>query len=498
MRLVVVSNRVAVPHASAGQPGGMTVGIVGALREHGGLWLGWSGQLVDSAAAQRHHHAEGAVEYVTVDLPTAQFQGYYTGFANQVLWPLFHARTDLIAYRRDDYEAYLAINAVFADELTRVLRSDDIVWIHDYHLIPLAHLLRARGVRNRIGFFLHTPFADPDDLMRLPVGDSIAEFLCAYDLVGFQTAADLRAFRQAIAARPLAGQGGPSRLAVPPRSAVFPISIDAEEFEATAAGARIADPKLTAAFERLGPEVTPIIAVDRLDYSKGIAERFCAFDAFLELYPEHARRISLVQVAPIGRSGIPAYRDEAARVRHAFAALDAMHDWGDVPPAQLLTEGVDRLSLAAAYRCSPVAMVTPLRDGMNLVAKEYVAAQDAGNPGALVLSRFAGAADELGNGAILVDPYDLEDVARALHLALTMPLRERQLRWRRMIDIIRRNDVACWSSRFVEALTRDRAMVALPRPSVTAGPGTRRTSVVRSDTVGVPVPAERSTDARSR
>ncbi len=202
-------------------------------------------------------------------------------------------------------------------------------------------------------------------------------------------------------------------------------------------------------------------------------------------------------MAPIGRSGIPAYRKEAARVRHAFAALEAMHDWNDVPPAQLLTESIDRRSLAAAYRRSRVAMVTPLRDGMNLVAKEYVAAQDADDPGVLVLSRFAGAANELDGGAILVDPCDLEDVAQAVHRALAMPLGERQLRWRRMISTIRRNDAAYWSSRFVDALRRDRSVVALPRPSVIAGREIKRIPVVQSDAAGVPAPAERSMDARS-
>jgi trehalose 6-phosphate synthase len=492
MRLVVVSNRVAVPDGSAAQAGGMTVGIVGALKADGGLWLGWSGQLVDGPTPERHHHADGAVEYVTLDLPASGFQGYYTGFANQVLWPLLHTRPDLVAYRRDDYDAYLTINAIFADELTRVLRPDDVVWVHDYHLIPLAHGLRARGVRNRIGFFLHTPFADPDDLMRLPVGDSIAEFLCAYDLVGLQTSADLQAFRAFLALRPLANRRGPLRLAVPPRSDVFPIGIDTAEFEDTAATAAIEDPALAAAFARLKPGVTPIIAVDRLDYSKGIAERVCALEAFFNLNPGFARNVSLVQVAPVGRSEIPAYRNEAARVEHAFDALGSRPDRGDVPPAQLLTEGVDRRSLAAAYRRSRVAMVTPLRDGMNLVAKEYVAAQDPDDPGVLVLSRFAGAADELDVGALLVDPCDLEDVAQALHRALIMPLAERQQRWRRMIAVVRHNDAAHWSSRFVAALARaERAAARVPAAPLASGQDTRsRVPVVWKDAHGARLLAE--------
>lgn len=454
MRLVVVSNRAEAPSKANVCAGGMTVGIVGALKEHGGLWLGWSGQLVDGTSVCRRRSVVGKVEYVTLDLPRVDFQGYYAGFANQVLWPLFHDRPDLVTYSRPAYNSYLAINRLFADELARVLRPDDVVWVHDYHLIPLGHLLRERGVPNRIGFFLHTPFAKPDELRQVPVSGNIAEFFCAYDLVGLQTRADVEAFREFLAERPFNNRSGALRYAPVPLSDVFPIGIDTAAFAADAATASIKNPGLSAALCRLGEDVTPIIGVDRLDYSKGLAERFFSFNIFLRLYPQFARRVSLIQVAPVGRSEIPAYRDEAARVNRAYVELLASHAWGDPPPAQLLTGHVDRSSLAAAFRRCPVALVTPLRDGMNLVAKEYVAAQDPGDPGVLVLSRAAGAADEFGGGAIIVDPCDPVDIAKALRLALTMDRPERRRRWAAMISVIRQNDAAHWSSSFIKALVQ--------------------------------------------
>jgi trehalose 6-phosphate synthase len=453
MRLVVVSNRVTVPSNGGVQAGGMTVGIEGALNNHGGVWLGWSGQLCKDGSWRRRHEMADGVDYVTLDLPAASFHGYYSGFANQVLWPLFHGRPDLVSYDDGNYDCYLRINGGFADELMPLLDLDDVIWVHDYHLIPLAHALRGRGVRNRIGFFLHTPFGEPGDLMRLPMRDALAEFLNAYDLIGVQTQGDLRALRGFMAAQTWVSERHPMRRPAPPQAGVFPIGIDTDRFEAMATG-EIADRRLAAAFDKLGATAQPIIAVDRLDYSKGIAERLCAFDTFLTLHPEFAGRVGLIQLAPISRSGIPAYQAEAERVRRAYTGLRATHDWGAVPPAQLLTEGVDRRSIASAYQRSRVALVTPLRDGMNLVAKEYVAAQDEGDPGVLVLSRYAGAGEELGDGALMVDPRDQAEVVEALHRALTMDRWERQERWSAMIATVRANDVSAWSRRFLDALGR--------------------------------------------
>ncbi|MEW5424843.1 trehalose-6-phosphate synthase [Amorphus sp. 3PC139-8] len=451
MRLFVVSNRVAV---STGQsaPGGMTVGIEGALRAHGGVWVGWSGKASTDGSVSSRCVAHGNVDYVTLDLPPEKFQGYYAGFANQVLWPLCHGRRDLVAYSSGDFESYLHVNGLFADELVRRLGPDDLIWIHDYHLVPLARALRARGVGSRIGFFLHTPFADPDDLFDLPVHGAIAESLEAYDLLGFQTRGDLESFRTFISRSRASRRLGSVHLTSPPRADVFPIGIETAEFESTARAAQIVDTRLSAIFDRLGSGIAAIISADRLDYSKAIPEKFRAFGAFLELHPEYEERVCLVQVAPIGRSEIPAYALEAARTRSAYRDLRAAHQRAELPVAELLTESVDRPSLAAAFRRSRVGLVTPFRDGMNLVAKEYVAAQDADDPGVLVLSSFTGAAEELSGGALLVDPREALSVVRALRQALEMGIEERRARWSKMISVICRNDAAAWAGNFIESL----------------------------------------------
>jgi trehalose 6-phosphate synthase len=496
MRIVIVSNRVSTP--AAGQPlaGGMTVGVQGALKQDGGLWLGWSGLTRCDDTMVSYHEYKTQILYVTVDLPAGDFAGYYNGFSNQVLWPLLHDRPDLVRFLRSDYDAYRRVSERFADEVVRLLREDDVIWVQDYHLIPLGHALRRRGVRNRIGFFLHTPFSDPREVDQLPVAGDLRQCFAAYDLAGFQTEDDLLAFEEfQDLHRPT---GAKSRLRPEARAgtAVFPVGIDTREFEDTAEHAVIDHAGLASIMNPMPPDVASIIAVDRLDYSKGIVERFCAFESFLRLYPEWECKASLVQIAPIGRGEIPAYREEATRVRSAHAAVNAAHGSGREHCAHLLTEAVDRRSLAAAYRRSRVGLVTPLRDGMNLVAKEYVAAQDPIDPGVLVLSRSAGAAKELAGGALVVDPRDPCGVAHALNLALTMDRAERLDRWKTMIAVIRKNDAAAWASSFIDRLTQEHVdpvpLIARPR-STDGSPsfagyeavGTRIRAV--TDKVGYPI-----------
>jgi trehalose 6-phosphate synthase len=467
MRIVIVSNRVATPAASQPLAGGMTVGIEGALKQNGGLWLGWSGRTRCDDTMVSYHEYKTQILYVTVDLPAGDFAGYYNGFSNQVLWPLFHDRPDLVRFLRKDYEAYCRVSERFADEVVRLLREDDVVWVQDYHLLPLGHALRRRGVRNRIGFFLHTPFCDPREVDLLPVAADLRQFFASYDLSGFQTEDDLLAFEEFEDLHRPTGAGSRTRPEARARTGVFPVGIDTREFELMAEHAEIDHAGLASIMNPMRPGVAPIIAVDRLDYSKGIVERFCAFESFLRLYPEWESKASLVQIAPIGRGEVPAYREETSRVRSAHVAVNAAHGSGREHCAHLLTEAVDRRSLAAAYRRSRVGIVTPLRDGMNLVAKEYVAAQDPDDPGVLVLSRFAGAARELAGGALIVDPRDPCGVAHALNRALTMDPAERLDRWETMIAVIRGNDAAGWASSFINRLTQGHAdpvpLIARPR-----------------------------------
>ena len=445
MRLIVVSNRMDTPEAGRISAGGMTVGIAGALAARGGIWLGWSGFFSRCDSLTRHHRQIGRVSYVGIDLPKHDYERYYSGFANQVWWPLAHDRPDLVRFNLADAAAYRRISGRFADAIMRMAQPEDVIWVHDYHLIPLARALRDRGWKGPVGMFLHTPFPQAEALSQIPVAESMAQDFAAFTRIGLQTGADEERLQRFMA--PLRN-GGDDAVTHPAPivirkvdTLVAPVGIDTGAFARAAARRQDMDPRLTEAFARLGDRKA-VIAVDRLDYSKGIAERLCVYEAFQRLHPACAAQAGLIQIAPTGRKTIPAYRAEEERVRAAHEAIVSAYGTAS---SVLLTEAIDRDSLARAYRRARVALVTPLRDGMNLVAKEYVAAQDPQDPGVLVLSREAGAAAELGVGALIVDPHDLTGMAAALATALAMNLEERRRRWRAMMAVLWRHDAARWA-----------------------------------------------------
>ena len=451
-RLVVVSNRVALPKQTA--TGGLASAMRAALQERGGLWFGWSGKLAARSAEELHRLSDGPIDYVTIDLSRADFDDFYAGFANRTLWPLFHYRPDLVDYQRSHLEGYLRVNAVYADELVKLLDPDDIIWVHDYHLIPLAAMLRERGVRNRIGFFLHTPLPAAALLIALPKHRELLETLASYDLVGLHTARDLRALEDYFlhevggAMRP----GGRLRAANGRlfRAGVFPISIDTAEVAETARRAA-SEPGVQQLYESLDGRAL-IIGVDRLDYSKGLAERFEAFADVLERSPALHSRVTFLQIAPPSRGAVPEYRLIRRELERSAGHINGKFATPEWVPIRYVNQSFPHTLLAGYYRVARVGLVTPLRDGMNLVAKEYVASQDPKNPGVLVLSRFAGAAQELTE-ALLVNPADTIEVADALERALAMPLRERIARWRSMMDVLQRHDLTAWRNAFLNALT---------------------------------------------
>jgi trehalose 6-phosphate synthase len=451
-RLVVVSNRVALPKQTA--TGGLASAMRAALKERGGLWFGWSGKLAAHSAEELHRLSDGPIDYVTIDLSRADHDDFYAGFANRTLWPLFHYRPDLVDYQRSHLEGYLRVNAVYADELVKLFDPDDIIWVHDYHLIPLAAMLRERGVRNRIGFFLHTPLPAAALLIALPKHRELLETLASYDLVGLHTARDLRALEDYFlhevggAMRP----GGRLRAANGRlfRAGVFPISIDTAEVAETARHAAT-EPGVQQLYESLDGRAL-IIGVDRLDYSKGLAERFEAFADVLERSPALHSRVTFLQIAPPSRGAVPEYRLIRRELERSAGHINGKFATPEWVPIRYVNQSFPHTLLAGYYRVARVGLVTPLRDGMNLVAKEYVASQDPKNPGVLVLSRFAGAAQELTE-ALLVNPADTIEVADALERALAMPLRERIARWRSMMDVLQRHDLTAWRNAFLNALT---------------------------------------------
>ena len=450
-RLVVVSNRVALPDES--RAGGLAIALLDSLREEGGLWFGWSGKIDPDASGRLHEQQDGNIRFVTMDLSAQDHEDYYNGFANRTLWPLLHFRMDLVDYNRETYEGYQCVNALFAGKLAPLLQPDDIVWIHDYHLIPLAKLLRERGVRCRKGFFLHVPMPSSDLLAALPSHQRLFEGLSSYDLVGFQTERDLERFQDYVR---LFGRGrvlDRGVLEAPNgrrfHAGAFPIGIDTARIAELAA-----DAVTKSGVERLAESMSGralAIGVDRLDYSKGLPERFKGFANYLQRYPQQRGQLTFLQIAPVSRGDVTEYqqlREELERLAGHINGRYAEPDW---TPVRYVNRNYPHATLTGFYRMARVGLVTPLRDGMNLVAKEYVAAQNPDDPGVLLISPFAGAAREL-DGALLVNPYDLDGAGDAIAQAMTMPVEERRERWKSMFDHLSTHDITYWRRSYLKAL----------------------------------------------
>ncbi|WP_323718451.1 alpha,alpha-trehalose-phosphate synthase (UDP-forming) [Paracoccus aminovorans] len=455
-RLIVVSNR--VPSPDRPPQGGLAVAVHAALRDRGGVWMGWSGNSSgDREPGPLIRREEGPITYALTDLMQRDLAEYYQGLANSVLWPLCHYRIDLTDYSRRDAAGYFRVNRFFAERLAPLVRPDDLIWIHDYHMIPLAAELRRMGLKNRIGFFMHIPWPAPDVYLTLPVGEQLLHEMTAYDLLGFQTEADVENFslclRRSGIARPVPGgeglhEAGGRRF----RLGHFPISIDAEGFARTARNAvrNVAMRKFRDSLEGR----TLIVGVDRLDYTKGLPQRMAAYRRFLEGNPAWLGRTTYLQVTPQSRAGVAEYEALGREVAELAGNINGQLGRLDWSPVRYVNRAFSQQILAALYRMARLALVTPMRDGMNLVAKEYVAAQDPEDPGVLVLSRFAGAAAELGEGAVLVNPYDEEMIANAIARAVSMPLDERREMHGLLADVLRRYDVFDWSDDYLAQLER--------------------------------------------
>lgn len=459
-RLVVVSNRVADLRSTT-QSGGLAVAMKEALAESGGVWFGWSGKTRNDAAdASVETKRTGAITAATIPLTDSEVEEFYLGFANRCLWPLFHYRLDLTEIISGHEQAYNAVNQRFAEKLWPLLEETDLVWVHDYHLIPFASYLRRQGANNRVGFFLHIPFPPPEIFSAAPHHTQLARSLFAYDLVGFQTRRDRDNFVR-YAVEYLGGRRLPDgRLSCfgrRIRADVFPIGIDADEFAETAA-AHVDSEVLDKMLAQIDPAGL-MVSVDRLDYSKGLPERLKGLRRFLESDSRWRRRVSLVQVAPPTREGVDAYEDIRDEVERMVGAINGKYGDPGWTPVHYVHRAVPRDLLAGLFRRARLGLVTPLRDGMNLVAKEYIAAQDPEDPGVLVLSQFAGAAEELEGGALIVNPLDASSVADGIRSGLLMPRTERRERHALLYSQIKQHDIHWWRDRFLLAL---RAL-AMPR-----------------------------------
>ena len=449
--LLVVSNRLSLPDQV--QIGGLAGALGGALGASGGTWIGWSGQI----GSEGFHRRIGPVEYDAVDLDRRTYDGYYVGFSNRVLWPLMHSRLDLMEYGDGDRDAYFAANGRFADRIVAALQPRSRIWIHDYHLFPLAALLRERGVRQRIGFFLHTPFPAPDLARSLPRHESVFGALRHADVIGVQSQRDARHLRDYLAMLP--GED------VSARVRAFPIGIDAAVVAAEADAQRDAAPVRRLRESMTGRKL--VISVDRLDYSKGLPARFNAYGKMFDRYPELSRQVSFVQLAPVSRAAVPAYRTLTKRLDGIAGEVYSRHGAVDWMPLRYVARSHKHAVIASFLRESAVGLVTPLRDGMNLVAKEYVAAQRAEDPGVLVLSEFAGAAEQM-TAALQVNPFDEGAMADALARALSMPLAERRERWQELHRGVVEQSLDVWRGDFLAALGDCGDALSVPAPGAPA------------------------------
>src|SRR5580692_2307602 len=466
--LVVVSNRITRGNANEPITGGLAAALLPIVEKSGAIWVGSSGRVRDGVQKEPFAEVEalGSGALAMLDLPAAHYGGYYEGFANSALWPALHSRTDLIRISQGDYLSYREVNAFMARALMRFRKPDTAFWVQDYHFLALGAELRELGVTEPIGFFLHTPWPARGIIEGVPHHRELVEAMLAYDVIGFQTEDDCENFASYISATlglivddgVVASKHGTTRIAV------FPIGIDVEKFARQAAKA-ISHPDVSRLRRSLNGEKLAI-GVDRLDYSKGLVNRIKAFDRMWTGHPQLARTVSLLQIATPSRGAIEAYGNLQNELAKLVSDVNGRHGEVDWTPIRYLNKGFSQTVLAGLYRTAQVGVVTPLNDGMNLVAKEYVAAQHPADPGVLVLSKFAGAANELET-ALLVNPHDIDGMARTIALALSMPLTERRIRWEAMMAKLHAGTIQQWFADFVDALRETqggKAAVAPARP----------------------------------
>jgi len=453
LNLVVVSNRVSRGKPNEPMTGGLAAALLPIVEKSGAIWVGSSGRVRDGNLKEPFAEVEalGSGALAMLDLPAAHYGGYYEGFANSALWPALHSRADLIRATQEDYRSYREVNAFMARALLRFRKADSAFWIQDYHFLALGAELRDLGVSEPIGFFLHTPWPSRTIMSGVPHHRELVEAMLAYDLVGFQTEEDCENFLSyaqsdlglAVHDGVVVSRHGRTR------ASVFPIGIDPGEFARLAAKAAT-HPDVSRLRRSLNGEKLAI-GVDRLDYSKGLVNRIKAFDRMWQLNPSLARTASLLQIATPSRGAIEAYGNLQSEVAKLVSDVNGQHGEVDWTPIRYLNKGYGQAVLAGLYRTAQVGVVTPLQDGMNLVAKEYVAAQNPVDPGVLVLSKFAGAANELDT-ALLVNPHDIDGMARTIATALSMPLTERRMRWEAMMAKLRGHTIQQWFADFTDAL----------------------------------------------
>lgn len=455
-RLVVVSNRVADP-TSGDKAGGLAVALKDALLDGGGLWFGWNGSTSENPVSAPESIEVDGITYATVELSEQEHEAYYLGFANQVLWPIFHQRIELANFDETFREGYQTVNRRFANHLKNAIKPNDAIWVHDYHLLPLGRMLREMGCEQRMGLFLHTPLPHRQYLKMMPRHRELFGQLLAFDVIGFQTEQDVENFVDYAVQELGASQNSRDEIlddGRPVTVKAFPIGIDLEDIRGLTGKAAFKRELETMTNDLVGCQ--QIIGAERLDYSKGLPERLHAFERLFQDHDELKGKVRLLQVASPSRSSLQAYRALTRTLDRLSGSING--ELGDEKwrPIVYVRRTVARQKLMSWFRASRVGLVTPLCDGMNLVAKEYVAAQDPDDPGALVLSEFAGAAEQM-TAALLVNPYDVKSTAAALAEALRMSREERRERYTDLIAAVENSDIHRWRTQFLDELRRPAA-----------------------------------------
>lgn len=476
-RLVIVSNR--LPLSIDGPVGNLSVtpssgGLVSALspvlRNRGGIWIGWTGtsEMVGMKTLREilgPASDRAGYRVFPVRLSKEDVDAFYYGFSNEVIWPLFHDLQTHCRFEPEYWDAYRRVNGCFARAVKRHTRTEDFIWVHDYQMIPVARILKETGVKRSCAFFLHIPFPAPDIFLKLPWRDELLRDFLEYDFVGFQTPRDRRNFTDCLRALfPGArtfGRGPVFRSSAEGRDlkvAAMPISIDYRSFRKLAKSARVSE-ILNDLREQI-PREKIVLGVDRLDYTKGIPQRIRAVGEFLRLYPEYREKLTFIQIVVPSREDVPSYHDLREEIERLVSSVNGEFSTPGWVPVHYMYKSIPREELAAYYRLADVGLVTPLKDGMNLVAKEYCVCQ-VDDGGVLVLSEFAGAASQMQRDAILVNAYDVSGIARAIHAAVTMPAGEKKVRMHRLRAGIRRQNVFWWVDNYLRATT-GRALVDFP------------------------------------
>lgn len=462
-KLIVLSNRVNLPHPDTISAGGLAVALQDALEDIGGIWIGWNGQKVSDDKEQRFKVQKYKnVEYHTCTLNQEQYQGYYCGFANNVLWPFMHEQFHYIQYQSSDYKTYQDVNLKFAKHLKKVAQPHDVIWIHDYHLISVAHYCRKLGMKNRIGFFLHIPFPCADQWHHLAVGSELAQHLAEFDVLGFQTQHDrencLKLLEQklGLSRRYLDTLNyGSRRIQVK----CYPIGVHPEHIQQQA---EQTDPIQLPFAHQLKQDSLKIISVDRIDYSKGLVQKIQAIQSFLQSSPEFEAKFQQLQIACPCRLDVKTYQQLYQEFKQHVQCLNDEYAFSDWQPFVCSYEAVAHDALMRLYRAADICWVNSIKDGMNLVAKEYIAAQDPLDPGVLILSKHAGAADQM-QAALLVDPHDEQSMTKALKKAIRMSKSERLARYQYLKLGLNEFNIVHWRDEFLMDLRRpNRSTVGRP------------------------------------